>query len=207
MMSPEEARERRKQLGKMRMLESYYESKCKRMKKIKSKKYRKLRRVAAVANGDKELTAAQLAEVCRRKLQHGRASPVPGRTQMLTSGHVALAYHIATVHPPCPLSLSPPTPRSLFIRPYLDRSAASSEAASSAIHCKKIIPSTHARCSTGHLNYATDKPRTDCTPMPRHGYITHGLHPNVTPRQTTHGLHPNVTPMQTMHGLHPNTTP
>lgn len=41
-MSAEEARARRKQLQKMRALQSYYEAKCKRMKKIKSKKYRKI---------------------------------------------------------------------------------------------------------------------------------------------------------------------
>lgn len=61
MMSPEEARERRKQLGKMRMLESYYEAKCKRMKKIKSKKYRKLR--GKQAKNAQQATAAELAEV------------------------------------------------------------------------------------------------------------------------------------------------
>ncbi|XP_078001379.1 U3 small nucleolar RNA-associated protein 14 homolog A-like isoform X2 [Glandiceps talaboti] len=45
-MSVEEARERRKELQKMRALQSYYEAKCRRQKKIKSKKYHRIQRKA-----------------------------------------------------------------------------------------------------------------------------------------------------------------
>ena len=34
-----QARERRKELQKFRVLQSYYEAKCRRIKRIKSKKY------------------------------------------------------------------------------------------------------------------------------------------------------------------------
>ena len=61
-LTPEEARKRRKQLAKMRMLESYYEAKCKRMKKIKSKKYRKVRKRQLKAQ-QAGLSAADLAAV------------------------------------------------------------------------------------------------------------------------------------------------
>lgn len=35
----------------MRVLESYYEAKCRRMKRIKSKKYRKIRKKVRLAHG------------------------------------------------------------------------------------------------------------------------------------------------------------
>ncbi|CAB4011002.1 U3 small nucleolar RNA-associated 14 homolog A-like [Paramuricea clavata] len=45
-MSLEEALERRHELQKLRALQSYYEQKCRRMKKIKSKKYHRIKRRA-----------------------------------------------------------------------------------------------------------------------------------------------------------------
>jgi len=45
-MDLEEAKERRHELQKLRALQSYYETKCHRMKKIKSKKYRRVKRKA-----------------------------------------------------------------------------------------------------------------------------------------------------------------
>ena len=47
-LDPQEAKERRQQLSKLRALESYYEAKCRRAKKIKSKKYRKVQKKVRV---------------------------------------------------------------------------------------------------------------------------------------------------------------
>ncbi|XP_077863677.1 U3 small nucleolar RNA-associated protein 14 homolog A-like [Saccoglossus kowalevskii] len=54
-MSVEEARERRKELQKMRALQSYYEAKCRRQKKIKSKKYHRIQRKAHDRSEKKQL--------------------------------------------------------------------------------------------------------------------------------------------------------
>eukprot|EP00795_Rhopilema_esculentum_P017249 gene17249-8809_t len=51
----EEAKARRKELQKLRVLQSYYEAKCKRLKKIKSKKFRKIQRKSEQKKKEKEL--------------------------------------------------------------------------------------------------------------------------------------------------------
>ncbi|XP_070568067.1 U3 small nucleolar RNA-associated protein 14 homolog A-like [Ptychodera flava] len=54
-MSVEEAQERRKELQKMRALQSYYETKCRRQGKIKSKKYHRIKRKAKERSEKKQL--------------------------------------------------------------------------------------------------------------------------------------------------------
>jgi hypothetical protein len=58
-LSPEEASKRQKQLQKLRMLESYYEAKFKRVAKIKSKKYHKIKNKVRWALCPKSLSVSQ----------------------------------------------------------------------------------------------------------------------------------------------------
>eukprot|EP00730_Choanoeca_flexa_P009100 TRINITY_DN12584_c1_g1_i1.p1 TRINITY_DN12584_c1_g1~~TRINITY_DN12584_c1_g1_i1.p1 ORF type:complete len:968 (+),score=307.01 TRINITY_DN12584_c1_g1_i1:1665-4568(+) len=60
-VDPQEAKQRRQQLAKLRALESYYEAKCRRAKKIKSKKYRKIQKKAREAQEGK-LSLEELAQ-------------------------------------------------------------------------------------------------------------------------------------------------
>lgn len=53
-MDLEEAKERRHELQKLRALQSYYEAKCHRMKKIKSKKYHRVKRKAEKRAAEKK---------------------------------------------------------------------------------------------------------------------------------------------------------
>lgn len=76
-MTPDEARERRKELAKMRALQSYFTAKARRMKKIKSKRYRKIQKKARLKQQDKEhellMSNPELAEAERLKAERLRA--------------------------------------------------------------------------------------------------------------------------------------
>ncbi|KAL9969211.1 hypothetical protein ACROYT_G021402 [Oculina patagonica] len=71
-MDLEEAKERRHELQKLRALQSYYETKCRRMKKIKSKKYHRVKRKAEkraagkVAGEDQNENAEETLEKAER---------------------------------------------------------------------------------------------------------------------------------------------
>ncbi|KXJ13105.1 U3 small nucleolar RNA-associated protein 14-like B [Exaiptasia diaphana] len=54
-MSVEEAKERRKELQRLRALQSYYEEKCRRAKKIKSKKYHRIKKKGEKRSAEKHL--------------------------------------------------------------------------------------------------------------------------------------------------------
>ncbi|KJE96693.1 hypothetical protein CAOG_06972 [Capsaspora owczarzaki ATCC 30864] len=66
-MTPEEQKERQRQLGQMRAMLSYYEAKCKRIKKIKSKTYHRiknkaLKRKAGEAGAEEEEMSLEALE-------------------------------------------------------------------------------------------------------------------------------------------------
>ncbi len=74
-LNPQELSERRKELQKMRALQSYYTAKAKRMKKIKSKRYHKVLKKSKAKRDEKEresragdpALAQEVCFECKRK--------------------------------------------------------------------------------------------------------------------------------------------